>query len=110
MDPLIFSLVQLIPLFLCELVYCIHVSYTVCKGGGVWGSGPQTDKHLRKVPLQVIFLDDDILHCLYESYFSTGVLYSMVQKEVQYTAVRWDCKFALTERRGGGRQVHRRIE
>jgi hypothetical protein len=36
-------------------------------GGGVWGSGPQTDKPCCKVPIQVIFLDDDILHCLYLS-------------------------------------------
>jgi hypothetical protein len=36
----------------------------VSKGGGVWDSGPQTDKHLPQVPLQVNFLDDDILHCL----------------------------------------------
>jgi hypothetical protein len=35
-------------------------------GGGVWGSGPRTDKHLPQSPFtgQSIFLDDDILHCL----------------------------------------------
>jgi hypothetical protein len=25
-------------------------TYTVCKGGGVWGSGPQRDKHLQQSP------------------------------------------------------------
>ncbi len=31
-------------------------------GGGLWGSGPQTDKHLPQSPQS--FLDDDILHWL----------------------------------------------
>jgi hypothetical protein len=36
----------------------------MCKGG-VWGSGPQTDKHLPQSPFRgQFFLDDDILHCL----------------------------------------------
>jgi hypothetical protein len=42
--------------------YIVH-TYTVCKGR-VWGSGPQTDKHLPQSPLQVNYLDDDILHFL----------------------------------------------
>ncbi len=32
---------------------------------GVWGSGPQTDRHLTQSPFTgQFFLDDDILHCL----------------------------------------------
>ncbi len=33
-------------------------------GGGVRGSGPQTDKQLPQSPFTGNFLDDDILHCL----------------------------------------------
>jgi hypothetical protein len=39
-------------------------TYTVCEGGGVWGSGPQTDKHLPQSPFTGQLLDDDIFHCL----------------------------------------------
>ncbi len=28
----------------------ISTGYTVCKGGGILGSGPQTDKHLAQSP------------------------------------------------------------
>ena len=31
-------------------------TYTVCKGGGVWGSGPQTDKHLPQSPFTCRYL------------------------------------------------------
>jgi hypothetical protein len=37
--------------------------YTECKGG-VWGSGPQTDKHLPQSPFKLFFLNDDSLHSL----------------------------------------------
>ncbi len=51
--PLTFSLVQLSPPFPCVNKYtCIHVHYTrtycLKGGGGVWGSGPQTDNICRK--------------------------------------------------------------
>jgi hypothetical protein len=36
----------------------------MCKVWGVWGSGPQTDKHLPQRVFTGNFLDDDILHCL----------------------------------------------
>ncbi len=49
--PLRFSLVQISP----------HTRI-LCVRGWVWGSGPQTDKHLPEVPVN--FLDDDILRCL----------------------------------------------
>jgi hypothetical protein len=47
----------------CVKKYPVY-TYTVCKGGGVLGSGPQTDKHLPRSPLTGQILDDDILHCL----------------------------------------------
>ncbi len=44
-------------------VYTLHV-YSVLERG-VWGSGPQTDKHLPQSPFTgSLFLDEDILHCL----------------------------------------------
>jgi hypothetical protein len=45
--PLPFSLGQLSPLP-CVNKYTVY-TYTVCKGG-VWGSGPQADKHLSQSP------------------------------------------------------------
>ncbi len=41
----------------CVNMYTVY-TYTVWKGGGIWGSGPQTDKYLLQSPY------DDILHCL----------------------------------------------
>ncbi len=58
---LVFStqLCELLPLYLlsgstppppaCVNKYTLY-TYTVCKGGGIWGSGPQTDKHLPRSP------------------------------------------------------------
>ncbi len=37
------------PLPPCVIKYTLYTD-TVCKGGGVWGSGPQTDKHLPQSP------------------------------------------------------------
>ena len=47
--PLTFSPVQISSLT-CVNKYTVHYTYTVCKGGRVWGSGPQTDKHLLQSP------------------------------------------------------------
>ncbi len=52
-----------LPPLLCVNKYTVYTYHTV-RGGGVWGSGPKTDKHLPQVPLHVNFLDDDILHCM----------------------------------------------
>ncbi len=46
---------------ICVYKYTAH-THTVCKGGGVWGL--RQINTCRKVPLQVILLEDDILHCL----------------------------------------------
>jgi hypothetical protein len=52
----------------CTVWISIPVLYTRTEcvwGVGVWGSGPQTDKHLLQSPFTGQFcLDDDILHCL----------------------------------------------
>ncbi len=64
--PLTLSLVQLSPPPPLHYVkkYTVY-TYTVCKGRGIWVSGPQTDKHLPQSPFTgQFFLDDDILHCL----------------------------------------------
>ncbi len=44
---------------------------TVCKGGGVWGSGPQTDKHLPQSPFTGQLFQMTIF-CIvfYESYLT----------------------------------------
>jgi hypothetical protein len=49
----------------CVNKYAVY-TYTVCKeGGGVWSTGPQTDKHLPQSPFSgQIFLDDDIFALL----------------------------------------------
>ena len=49
--PLTFFLVHLSPLSGVNkyIVQCIHVLYSVQEG--VWGSGPQKDKHLQQSPL-----------------------------------------------------------
>ncbi len=66
-----FSLVQLSPSPLpCVNKYTVY-TYTV-GGEGIWGSGPQTDKHLPQSPLAGhFFLDDDI--AFHEFYLSTGL-------------------------------------
>jgi hypothetical protein len=59
------------PPSLCELVCCIHV-YIQCVRG--WGMGFWTsDKYTPAAEslYRAIFLDDDILHCFYESFLST---------------------------------------
>ncbi len=55
---------RLPPLSLSHVNTYTVYTYTVCKGGGVWGSGLRQINNCHKVPLQVTFLDDDILHCL----------------------------------------------
>ncbi len=47
-------------------------TYTVCKGGGgeVWGSGPQTDKHLPQSPFTDRFIQMTFCIAFYESYLS----------------------------------------
>ncbi len=53
---------------LCEQVHTVN-TYTVCKGGEGMSFGLRERKTCRKVYLQVIFLDDDILiWCLYSSF------------------------------------------
>jgi hypothetical protein len=42
------------PTLPCVNNYIVY-TYTVCKGGGVWGSGPQTDKHLPQSPFTGYF-------------------------------------------------------
>ena len=61
-SPVAFSLVQLTPLppLSCVNKYCIL--YTVCKGEGYGVLGLRQINTCRKVPLQINFLDDDILH------------------------------------------------
>ncbi len=53
--PLPFSLSQLYPFPMWISIKYTVYKYTVCKGGGVWGSRPQTDNTCLKVPLQVNF-------------------------------------------------------
>ncbi len=50
--------------------YTVHIQYTVC-GGEVWGSGPQTDKHLPQSPLtSQFFLMTTFCIAFCESYLS----------------------------------------
>jgi hypothetical protein len=72
-------------------------TYTVCKGG-VWGSGPQTDKHLpaAKSLYRSIFLDDGIfLHCLLSSLIFLYELYHLCFLQValhpQSLLTTFDC-------------------
>jgi hypothetical protein len=53
--PLTFGSTPPFPVWICVL-------YTMCKEGGIWGSGPQTDKHLPQSPFTGLF--SDLLHCL----------------------------------------------
>ncbi len=47
------------------LISILYSVYTYSVKGGVWGYGPQTDKHLPQSPCRGQFLFDDyILHCL----------------------------------------------
>jgi hypothetical protein len=51
------------PSSLCE-ISTLYTRIQCVRGGGGWGSGPQTDKHLPQSPFTDHFLNDDILHCL----------------------------------------------
>ncbi len=66
------------PPSMCEWVFCIHLYCTVFKGGGGrYGIlGLIQINTCRKVPLQINFLDNDIiLHCLLWVLVSTGTSY-----------------------------------
>ncbi len=66
---------------------------TVCKGGRVWGSGPQTDKHLPQSPFTGEFFQmTTFCSALYESYLST---IDMKQVFVVCVAVGGAVKFLL---------------
>jgi hypothetical protein len=55
----------------CVNKYTVY-TYIVCKGGGYGMLGLIQINTCREVPLQVKqFLDDDILHCLFDFYLST---------------------------------------
>jgi hypothetical protein len=58
------SIIPPFPLWICKYRYTVY-TYTVCKGGWIMGVlGLRQMNTYRKVLLQIIFLDDDILHCL----------------------------------------------
>ncbi len=71
----------------------ISILYTPiqCVMGGIWGSGPQTDKHLPyKVPLHVNFLDDPILRiAFYDPYLSTSVAHATHRVHRIVTSAFW---------------------
>jgi hypothetical protein len=63
-------------------------TYTVCKGGGVWGSGPHTDKHLKQITFTGKFFSmTTFCNAFYDSYLSAapvltpvvGMLESLVE-------------------------------
>jgi hypothetical protein len=62
LSSLYFNSPPLLPLP-CVSTYTVN-TYTVCKWGGVLGSGPHTDKHLPQSLLRGQCSDDDILLCL----------------------------------------------
>ncbi len=65
--PLTFSLVQFSPPHPFPVWISILFTRIQCeRGGGLWGSGPQTNT-CRKVRSHVNFLDDDILLCCLHS-------------------------------------------
>ncbi len=62
-SPLLPGLTLPPPLLSYVNMYTVYTC-TVCKGRGVWVLGLGKTNTCRKVPLEVIFLDDDILLCL----------------------------------------------
>jgi hypothetical protein len=61
----------------------------------VWGSGPQTDKHLPKIPFAIQFLDEEILHCLLWvlSFYATEHLHRFYWKLVDSILSTIYCRF-----------------